>query len=172
MVAAKDNFEQSLRLIQKIEGTADKIGDDIIAKIYLNLGIISTSTEMHTQAVYQHEKSLEYKLRSLNGNMNHEAIMSQFVLLAHSASKIEQVDEACCFLEKALTICRILNGDFTETTAYSMIQLATAYQSAFRAQDAINMLEHAGMILSKLEGQRNTLTGQKIKEEDRKRITL
>ena len=143
----------------KVENTADRIGDDIVAKIYLNLGIISTSSNLHQQALYQHEKSLEHKLRSLNGNMNHESIMSQFVLLAHSASKINQEDEACCFLEKALTICRILHGDFTETTAYSMVQLATAYQSAFRAQDAINILEHAGMILSKLEGQRNTLTG-------------
>ena len=127
LVAAKENFEQSLRLIQKVENTADKIGDDIVAKIYLNLGIISTSCNLHQQALYQHEKSLEHKLRSLNGNMNHEAIMSQFVLLAHSASKTNQEDEACCFLEKALTICRILHGDFTETTAYSMVQLATAY---------------------------------------------
>ena len=55
-------------------------------------------------------------------------------------------------MEKALTICRLLHGDFTETTAYSMIQLANSYQSAYRAQDAINILEHAGMILSKLEG--------------------
>merc|ERR1719469_1105362 len=100
--------------------------------------------------MYLHEKSLKHKLKSLNGNMNHEAVMSQFVMLAHSAAKLDQKDEACCFLEKALTICRLLNGDFTETTAYSMIQLANAYQSAFRAQDAINILEHAGMILSKL----------------------
>lgn len=38
--AAKDTFEQSLRLIQKLDSTADKISDDIVAKIYLNLGII------------------------------------------------------------------------------------------------------------------------------------
>jgi len=33
-------------------------------------------------------------------------------------------------------------------------------------------LEHAGVILRKLEGRRNTLTGQKVKEEDRSRIAL
>lgn len=104
--------------------------------------------------------------------MNNEQIMSQFVMLAHSCQKVDQNEEACCFLEKALTICRVINGDFTETTAYSMMQLANAYQLGFRAQDAINILEHAGMILSKLEGQRNNLTGQKIKQEDRQRITL
>lgn len=98
--------------------------------------------------------------------------MSQFVLLANSSQKLEQHDEACCYFEKALSICRVLNGDFTETTAYSMIQLANAYQLSFRAQDAINILEHAGMILSKLETQKLTLAGTKIKEEDRKRIAL
>ena len=72
-------------------------------------------------------------------------------MLAHSCQKIEQHDDACVHYEKALTICRVLHGDFTETTAYSMVQLANAYQQAFRAQDAINMLEHAGMVLSKLE---------------------
>ena len=34
------------------------------------------------------------------------------------------------------------------------------------------MLEHAGMVLSKLESSKLTLTGVKVKEEDRKRITL
>ena len=114
-------------MIQKLESTADKIGDDIVAKIYLNLGIIMTSQNQHEQALYFHEKSLEHKLKSLRGNMNHETIMSQFVMLAHSASKLDQKDEACCFFEKALTICRLLHGDFTETTAYSMMQLANAY---------------------------------------------
>lgn len=77
--------------------------------------------------------------------------MSQFVLMANACQKLEMHDEACCYFEKALSICRVLHGDFTETTAYSMIQLANAYQLSFRAQDAINILEHAGMILSKLE---------------------
>ena len=40
--AAKDNFEQSLRLIQKVDKTSDKISDAIVAKIYLNLGIIAS----------------------------------------------------------------------------------------------------------------------------------
>ena len=40
--AAKENFEQSLRLIQKVDKTSDKINDAIIAKIYLNLGIIAS----------------------------------------------------------------------------------------------------------------------------------
>lgn len=65
--------------------------------------------------------------------MNDDQIMSQFVMLAHSSQKMNQHEEACTFFEKALTICRILNGDFTETTAYSMIQLSNAYQMAFRA---------------------------------------
>ena len=41
-----------------------------------------------------HEKSLEYKLKSLSGNMNNEQIMSQFVMLAHSCQKVDQNEEA------------------------------------------------------------------------------
>ena len=98
-----------------------------------------------------HEKSLEHLLKSLSGHMNEEQVMQQFVMLAHCEQKLERHDEACCYFEKALTICRVLKGDYIETTAYSMVQLANAYQLAYRAQDAINVLEHAGMILSKLE---------------------
>ena len=53
-----------------------------------------------------------------------------------------------------------------------MIQLSDAYQQAMRAQDSINILEHAGMILSKLESSKLTLEGTKMSEEDRKRIAL
>ena len=66
-------------------------------------------------------------MKSLHGNMNDEQIMSQFVMIAHASQKLDMHDEACCYFEKALTICRVLNGDFTETTAYSMMQLANAY---------------------------------------------
>ena len=125
--AAKDNFEQSLRLIQKVDKTSDKISDAIVAKIYLNLGIIASHKGEHQSALYLHEKCLEYRLKSLHGNMNDEQIMSQFVMIAHASQKLDMHDEACCYFEKALTICRVLNGDFTETTAYSMMQLANAY---------------------------------------------
>ena len=43
MIAAEENFEQSLRLIQKLDRTVDKISEGIIAKIYLNLGIIASN---------------------------------------------------------------------------------------------------------------------------------
>lgn len=67
-------------------------------------------------------------MKTLRGNMNNEQVMSQFVMLAHTSQKLDLQDEACCYFEKALTICRVLNGDFTETTAYSMIQLSDCYQ--------------------------------------------
>jgi len=47
--------------------------------------------------------------------------MSQYVMLAHASQKIDQHEQACSFFEKALNICRVLQGDFTETTAYSMV---------------------------------------------------
>lgn len=121
--AAKENFEQSLRLIQKVEKTSDKISDTIIAKIYLNLGIIAEQMNSYENALYLHEKCLEYKMKSLHGapSMNDEQIMSQFVLLANTSQKLEMHDEACCYFEKALSICRVVHGDFAETTAYSMI---------------------------------------------------
>lgn len=105
----------------KVEKTADKISPSIVAKIYLNLGVIASQQNCHDNALYLHEKSLEYKLKSVHGHMNSQEIMSQFVMLAHCQSKLGQHDEACAYFEKALTICRVLNGDFAETTAYSMV---------------------------------------------------
>lgn len=77
--------------------------------------------------------------------------MNSYVLLAHTHQKLEQHDEATQYFEQGLQICRAIHGDYTETTAYSMVQLADAYQAAEDYQRAINSLEHAGMILSKLE---------------------
>ena len=45
--AAKDNFEQSLRLIHKVDKTTDKINEAIVGKIYLNLGIIAEHQNDH-----------------------------------------------------------------------------------------------------------------------------
>ena len=70
--AAKENFEQSLRLIRKVEGTSDKIDNAIIGKIYLNLAIIASHTNEHNNAFYLHQQSLEYKLKSIKGSMNND----------------------------------------------------------------------------------------------------
>ena len=104
-------------------------------------------------AFHLHEKCLEYKLAIHNG-VNHEQVMSSFVMLAHVCQKLQDHVAATDYFQKALTVCRTLHGDFTETTAYSMVQLAEAYVLADNMQSAIDCLEHAGMILSKLEMQK------------------
>jgi len=58
----------------------------------------------------------------------------------------------------------MLHGDFTETTAYSMIQLSDAYQRCDQLEQAVARLEHACTILSTIE--------TAAKEADRPRITL
>ena len=53
--------------------------------------------------------------------------MNSYVLLAHNYMKNEDHLGNISYLEKALQICRTINGDYTETTAYSMVQVADAY---------------------------------------------
>ena len=59
-----------------MDKTSDKINEAIVAKIYLNLGIIAEHQNDHQMALYLHEKCLEQKLKSLKGGMNDEQIMS------------------------------------------------------------------------------------------------
>lgn len=43
LMAAQQNFEQSLRLINRMDNRKERISDEIISKIYLNLGILATN---------------------------------------------------------------------------------------------------------------------------------
>jgi len=43
LVNARENFEKSLMLIKKLDSTSERVEDTIVSKIYLNLGIISSS---------------------------------------------------------------------------------------------------------------------------------
>jgi Tfp pilus assembly protein PilF len=102
-----------------LEGTPERVSDLIIAKIYLNLGIIAQHQGELQNSLHYHKRSLEFKLKELP-EMNEE-IMSQIVMVAYCNQKAGEHEEACELFERALNICRILFGDFTETTAYSMV---------------------------------------------------
>ena len=104
-----------------------------------------------------HEKCIENKLSYIGENS--DEVMNSYVLLAHNYMKNEDHLGNLSYLEKALQICRTINGDYTETTAYSMVQVADAYQAEEDYSKAINSLEHGGMILSKLEHQKHSITG-------------
>ena len=90
-----------------------------MSKIYLNLGIIATQQEDHERAIYLHEKCIENKLAFVGENS--DEVMNSYVLLAHSHLKNDDHQGHVAYLEKALQICRTINGDYTETTAYSMV---------------------------------------------------
>jgi len=62
---AKLNFEESLLLIRKLENTSERIQDSIVAKIYLNLGIIASHQGRPDESVHFHERSLELKRNDL-----------------------------------------------------------------------------------------------------------
>ena len=96
-----------------------------MSKIYLNLGIIATQQEDYEKAIYLHEKCIENKLAYIGENS--DEVMNSYVLLAHNYMKNEDHLGNISYLEKALQICRTINGDYTETTAYSMVQVADAY---------------------------------------------
>ena len=74
--------------------------------------------------------------------------MSAYAMIAYCLHKGGDVENACLFFEKGLHVCRMINGDFTETTAYSMIQLSDAYLDCDQLLPAITNLEHAITILS------------------------
>ena len=59
--AARDNFEQSIRLIGKVDGSSDRVSEVIVSKIYLNLGVIASQQNDFERALYLHEKCLEFK---------------------------------------------------------------------------------------------------------------
>lgn len=109
-----------------------------------------------------HQRCLEFKLRELPEV--HEEIMSSYVMIAYALQKIQEFEKGCQVFEKALHICRMLHGDFTETTAYSMIQLSDAYQKCDGYIQAVSHLEHACTILTTIE--------TAAKEAERPRVTL
>ena len=69
------------------------------------------------------------------------------------------------FFEKGLHVCRMIHGDFTETTAYSMVQLSDAYLDCDKLPQAASNLEHASTILAALETKTRS-------DEERQRVTL
>ena len=77
--------------------------------------------------------------------------MNSLVLLAHENAKLGQYVLASGYYQQVLTICKTLYGEFNETTAYSMVQLADSYAMSGNEHKAINQLENAGLILIKLE---------------------
>lgn len=149
-------------LIRKLEGTKERVGDLVIAKIYLNLGIIAQTQGDMENALLFHKRCLDYKLNVLPEL--HEEVMSSFVMIAFCLQKCNDPEGACNFFEKGLHICRMMNGDYTETTAYSMVQLSDAYQICENYAPAVANLEHAATVLGALEN--------KAKDEDRSRIGL
>lgn len=102
--AARENFEQSLLLIRKLEGTRDCISDLVIAKIYLNLGIIAQQQNDLVNSLLYHRRALEYKQNGLPEV--HPEIMSQYVMIAFGLQKLDDFEGACAAFEKAVTICR------------------------------------------------------------------
>jgi tetratricopeptide (TPR) repeat protein len=138
-----------LLLIRKLEGTREYVSDLVIAKIYLNLGIIAqTQGDLGSSLLY-HRRALEYKLKELPET--HADIMSQFVMIAFCLQKSEDFGAACQAFEKALQICKDLYGDSSENVAYSMCQLADAYSHCEQYDAAAVNLEKACSVMSVLE---------------------
>ena len=91
----------------------------MIAKIYLNLGIINSQQGDNEQAMHYHRRSLELKTKELPAM--HEEIMNSYVLLAHECTKLGHHEQACKYYQRIITICKTVHGENTESTAYSMV---------------------------------------------------
>jgi hypothetical protein len=80
--------------------------------------IAQTQGDIENALLY-HRRSLEFKLRELPEV--HGEVMSAYAMIAYCLHKGGDFENACLFFEKGLHVCRMIHGDFAETTAYSMI---------------------------------------------------
>ena len=60
----------------------ERISDEIISKIYLNLGILATNQQDHEKAIFYHEKCLELSLQMKGTPKKLDEIKSQYENLA------------------------------------------------------------------------------------------
>ena len=89
---ARENFELSLLLIQKLDGTTEKISNTIVSAIYLNLGAIASQQNAPEDAIHFYERCLELKER--NKNLKDEDLIKCYELLGLECLKADAVDGA------------------------------------------------------------------------------
>jgi hypothetical protein len=58
---AQDNYTESLRLINNLKKTSEKVRNDLIATIYLNMGAIASKEGLINDAIAYYELCVELK---------------------------------------------------------------------------------------------------------------
>lgn len=98
---------------------------DMVGKICLNIALIRAELGFHEEAVIMNQKSIEYKFKE--PNYNQDDLRDQYILLAGSMQKANQLSEACQSLEQAYYIHKERNGEYNYKTAQILTQLGQAY---------------------------------------------
>jgi tetratricopeptide (TPR) repeat protein len=86
-------------LIEKLHGTSEKISNEVISAIYLNLGAISSQQNFPEEAIIYYERCLELRERE-KGHKECDLIKC-YELLGLECLKAESVDSAINWFNKA-----------------------------------------------------------------------
>ena len=136
-----------------------EVGDVIIAKICSNMGMIFSNKGYLSDALKMHQKALEHK-QKVFPQFDEEILNSQ-LMVASAFSKISDFDSASSFFKKAFETCKNTFGEFNKRTANLLVQHSECLLSSNKFSETIKMLEHAGMILCRLENQKSLSTDEK-----------
>lgn len=132
---ARENFEQSLLLIEKIDGTSEKIGNSVLSAIYLNLGAIASQQECPEEAILFYERCLE--VRERERNLKDVELIKCYELLGLECLKAEAVESAIEWFQRA---CNTSKNEFGESfqLAMALLNLGEAYNRADLLQKGID----------------------------------
>eukprot|EP00347_Sterkiella_histriomuscorum_P023783 403333405 len=148
---ALENFETSLSLINKLEDKS-QVSDLIVSKICQNIALISGQKGYVNDFIKMSEKSLTIKLNVLP--QFHNEVLTSQIQCANSYDQAGDYERSCQYLEKAFQTCKNTNGEYDLQTAEILIQLATAYELDSQFSESIKRLEHACVIMKRIEKQK------------------
>jgi len=101
---ARENFENSLVLIDKLSGTSEKVSNEVISAIYLNLGAISSSQGNSEEALEFYERCLG--LRERSKFFKDFELIKCYELLGLESLKANLPDNAVLWFQKAVYSCK------------------------------------------------------------------
>jgi tetratricopeptide (TPR) repeat protein len=111
-------------LIEKLQGTSEKISNEVISAIYLNLGAIASQQNYPEEAIIYYERCLE--LRERERNLKDCELIKCYELLGLACLKADSVDSAIDWFSKACNSSKNEYGESIEL-ANALLNLGEAF---------------------------------------------
>jgi tetratricopeptide (TPR) repeat protein len=122
-------------LIEKLQGTSERISTEVISAIYLNLGAIASQLNYPEEAIIYYERCLE--LRERERNLKDYELIKCYELLGLECLKAESADSAIDWFRKACYAAKNEYGESIEL-ANALLNLGEAFKRSGHLQDAID----------------------------------